>query len=316
MDEFQPNGQRPRLAWLATATMLVCLLTMAWSAGCAFASSGEITLAETDPSWTTVDVAGSVTWTGCTEAAHCDWFAVVKDQATPEECSGNIAPIENESVETVWTSAPQTSNGSVTFNTGRVPSLLDASGQRACLFVFFSHRPSIECGPYMGCPPNEFLASELMGSKVFSVEAPQSERPPGGTESGNAPSGITPPSRAAVLATLTEQLRPGGKGAARSRLLRAGSYTMSFEMPEAGTLVVEWYRETPAAKHLSAKPALLARGTTSFATATRSPLRVSLTREGRALLRRDGELKLTAVGSFDPVDGAALTAERDFTLRR
>ena len=76
---------------------------------------------------------------------------------------------------------------------------------------------------------------------------------------------------------------------------------MSFDAPEAGSLIVQWY-EVPSgaklARKTKAKPVLVASGKLVFSAARTKKLTVSLTAAGKKLLKQSKKLKLEAVATF------------------
>lgn len=100
-------------------------------------------------------------------------------------------------------------------------------------------------------------------------------------------------------------------------ILSAGGFADPFTAPGPGAVVIQWFYLPPGA-HLSRarKPLLVAQGSKVFAAAGRARIRLALTAAGRKLLRQAKKIHLTSRGIFTPRGGAAIKAQRTFTLRR
>lgn len=124
----------------------------------------------------------------------------------------------------------------------------------------------------------------------------------------------TLPSASQIIQALLASLLPSGKEARVAALRKHGSYKLSFLAPSAGTLSIAWY-EVPKGAHLSrAKPILLAVGTATITKAGKLTIIVKLNPKGRALLKHEGKVKVTAKGTFTPAGGQAVSATKAFTL--
>lgn len=145
---------------------------------------------------------------------------------------------------------------------------------------------------------------------------------PGHGGGSNPPPGNTAPTHvgsAEIKTLLARQLVPSGRAASISRLLKSGSLSMSFKLPEAGTLVVGWYLVPAGAKLASkttAKPILVAAGQVKFAAAGTLVVRLRLTAQGRKLLGHAKKIRLTAKGAFTAKGEAAASTTKSFTLKR
>lgn len=122
-----------------------------------------------------------------------------------------------------------------------------------------------------------------------------------------------------IRSLLAHQLAPSGKAASIASLLRHDGLSMSFRLPQSGTLVVRWYLASPAGKRGAKskhKPTLVATGRASL-TATKSvKLRIALTAGGRRLLAHARKIRLRAEGAFAAKGAATIGVSREFTLKR
>ena len=112
------------------------------------------------------------------------------------------------------------------------------------------------------------------------------------------------PNTAQIRTSLAKQLPR--TSVAIHTLLASGSYKYSFRALGSGRLTITWsYRHTT-----------VARGATSFTKAGVRPIQLTLTRQGRALLRDRTHLKLTARGSFAIKGSPTITASGTIALKR
>jgi hypothetical protein len=125
------------------------------------------------------------------------------------------------------------------------------------------------------------------------------------------------PAAAHIRADLLEQLVPRGPGAAIGALLRAGSYSFSFDPPVNGSVSIVWFQagggQRTAGVPLSA---VIARGTADFFSDRTGRMTIRLTSAGRRVLGAAAAVRLTARGTFTPILYAAVSATRGFTLHR
>jgi hypothetical protein len=154
--------------------------------------------------------------------------------------------------------------------------------------------------------------------------------PTGGEHQGESGGGgSTPPgsccgapahgSPVAIKLLLDRQLVPSGRTASISQLLKHGGLHMSFKLPEAGTLVVQWYfvpRGAKLARKTQEKPVLVAAGRATFKTGGTLSVAIKLTAQGRKLLRHASRLDLEARGTFAPKGAASVSASKKFALKR
>lgn len=150
---------------------------------------------------------------------------------------------------------------------------------------------------------------------------------PGGNSGGGG--GNTPPpsccgspaheSPAKIKSLLARQLLPSGKASSISALLRHGGVKMSFTLPRAGALVVQWYFLPRGAKlsgKRKAKPVLVAAGRATLTAGKSARLQIKLSARGKQLLGHARRILLDAKGTFAAKGGAAVSAARAFTLKR
>lgn len=102
-------------------------------------------------------------------------------------------------------------------------------------------------------------------------------------------------------------------------LLRRGGFTTSFDAPESGNAVIDWYLvprgATVAATSAAAKPILVASGSRAFATWGAAPITVRLTGFGNRLLKHRKTIPLTAKSTFTPTGMAPITITSAFVLK-
>jgi hypothetical protein len=132
--------------------------------------------------------------------------------------------------------------------------------------------------------------------------------------------GLAPPLSVAQLkAMLSRQLVPAGTGARIGALLKSGGYTFSFNAPEAGSLVIQWY-EVPKgaklAKKVKAKAILIASGKLAFLGAGTGKVTIRLTSQGKRLLKHAKRIRLEAKGAFVPSNAAAVRDTTEFLVRQ
>ena len=121
------------------------------------------------------------------------------------------------------------------------------------------------------------------------------------------------PSAAQIRERVAGQLMPTGAGARIGAVLAHGGNTFSFTPPLGGTLIVSWYT-SPRGNDV--KPKLLARGHADFLDTHPGRIKIVLTPNGRNTLANATSSKVTARARFTPIERAAVTASRTFTLTR
>jgi Trypsin len=124
-------------------------------------------------------------------------------------------------------------------------------------------------------------------------------------------------SPARIAALLRKALLPTGTSAKIARLARAGGYTLTFAAPEAGTVIVKWYRSGASTAMVSggaAKRSLVATGRRTFSRAGAGRVVVKLTPAGRRWLRGKRRAALVADGSFTTPGAAPVSVSRGFVL--
>lgn len=150
-------------------------------------------------------------------------------------------------------------------------------------------------------------------------EPPHEVSPPttggGGTDNGKITDGgfstVSTISSARLKALLASQLTPSGKVATIGSLLKHGGLSLSFTAPEAGRLVVQWYQVPSGAKlakTTKAKLVLIASGKLTFSAAGTGRVKLTLTAQGKKLLKHVKRVRLEAKGTFVPVGGVGVSA--------
>jgi hypothetical protein len=146
------------------------------------------------------------------------------------------------------------------------------------------------------------------------------------SSSSVGPVSTAAPAPGKVKAALTAALRAPSRGATRTSLLKHGGYAVSFTAPSAGRLLIAWYFLPPGARlplvgHRAssknkAKPLLVASVSMTYRQARKAQARITLTGEGRQLLRHATHLKLVAASSFTPTGGLTTTIQTTINVRR
>ncbi len=184
------------------AVGFVLALTAVPVAG-AFASSGEITRAEANASWTLGSIEGSATWNGCPvewgewepfppyelqmRREHCrlQAFVTVGPGSEPSDCSAESRkwPHSDEQVTLVWSSEETLGSGSGTFDESEVP-LSGATEQLVCLSLLETYWEQPECPPEQICPQYILVVQNysVLASASMSAPPPPPPSPPANTE--------------------------------------------------------------------------------------------------------------------------------------
>ena len=128
-----------------------------------------------------------------------------------------------------------------------------------------------------------------------------------------------PPGPGAQGVLSWSELKPAGKRAKISALLKAHGFNDKFTAPGAGTVVLRWYYLPPGTK-LGGKrkhaPVLVAAGKLTFHAAGPGTVHLGLTSAGSRLLRGKTRVRLTATGLFTPVKGLAQSTAVAFQISR
>ena len=185
-------------------------------------------------------------------------------------------------------------SGSVTL-TATHPTLGQATGQ-------LTVQPVPEATP----------SARIPGTLVPRAITPVSASPP--PPPGSPPSPPAHPANGAstkqIRAALAAILRPHGPRGRIGQLLRHSGYTVRFDAPEPGRLVIAWYH-TGARRRL-----LVAHAALTLHRAGPVTVKIRLTGSGRSLLRHAQHLALTAEASFTPVAGQTVRAARPIMIAR
>jgi hypothetical protein len=151
---------------------------------------------------------------------------------------------------------------------------------------------------------------------VVQVRPPEQGTGHSGTPPGSCCRGV---SAGKLRSLLARQLVPAGRAASIASLLRHDGLSMSFKLPQSGSLVVRWYLASPAGKRGAKskhKPTLVATGRASLTAAKSIRLRIALTASGRRLLAHARKIRLRAEGAFAAKGAATISVSREFTLKR
>lgn len=171
------------------------------------------------------------------------------------------------------------------------------------------------------------LASSDLGARVrVVVSASNTAGTATVSSSSVGPVSTAGPAPGKIKAALTAALRAPSHGATVTSILKHGGYTVSFIAPSAGRLLIAWYFLPPGA-HLplvghrassknKAKPMLVASVSMTYRQARKAQARITLTGEGRQLLRHAPHVKLVAASSFTPTGGPTTTIQTTINVRR
>jgi adhesin/invasin len=124
------------------------------------------------------------------------------------------------------------------------------------------------------------------------------------------------PTTGQVKAALVKGLAASGPGAKIPQLLKHAGYVVSFTTPSAGHLVISWYFVPKGARLAKArKPTLVATASVIFHKQGKTKVKITLTGEGRKLLKGAKHVKLTAKGSFTPAGGTTTITTQTINLK-
>lgn len=175
-------GRTPRISLVATLTLAITLI----AAPSAVGSSGEISRAVANSTWTKGSVAGSVDWTGCEHSVplpskppvkpgpgdleepwqeelapppYCGWipFATVGPGSDPAQCNTTDRRWPDglgEGVTLAWVGLERRDVGTTEFDVSAIP-LDGGSEQLVCLSVIEIAPEGVACAQVVGvyCPP-------------------------------------------------------------------------------------------------------------------------------------------------------------------
>jgi hypothetical protein len=102
-----------------------------------------------------------------------------------------------------------------------------------------------------------------------------------------------------------------------SSLLKTGSHMLTFTAPSAGKLTLDWYytpKTTSGHSTTKTKAVLVAELTAIAKGPGTEMVKLKLAPAGKALLKRDDHLKITAKATFTPVGGAPISRTRTAAL--
>ena len=156
---------------------------------------------------------------------------------------------------------------------------------------------------------------------VGSAPGPPGTPPPSSAPavSGTSPPGVASVSKASVRAALAAILRPRGRQGRIPQLLRDRGYTVRFNVPSPGRLVINWYylpQGEHHAKRRKPRQILVATTTDRLRKAGVVPVKIRLTPRGRSLLAHAQHQRLTVQASFTPAGQPTVRASRVISLSR
>jgi hypothetical protein len=308
----------------------VCVASMFFVvAASAFASSGEITSAAANSTWTNGSITGSVTWTGCAEPAHCKWLPLVKDISTLESCPSSVEEDLQEAsyIKTIWNGGGQTANGTVAINRPSAYILSGVYGQRACLVVIYStwhtnpvceaQRKVLEEFLHETPPPcavEEFSVAQKLAQRNFVVEtasAPPKEEPKqeAKQETPPTPSSTTTPTAPSitVFSSSAGVKLPSGTGTMTAGCSAASSETCTFTLTLVATV--------NGAHASSAKHVTVGTVTGTVPGGRSGKLTVKLNSRGRNYLKHN-TLHLEAKGTVTNTAGLVTKLTRRLTVKK
>jgi hypothetical protein len=184
------------------SAIVIAALLMVVGPATATASSGQISQATANESWTQGSFAFSATWTDC-GSGPCNWLPVATVQpALPEYgCQGDEALDSDPNTKLVWSGGQRTSNDTASASLNNVPILSGVHGQRVCLSVIETRQirdpVCVAQAPVFGDDPNtcpfvDRIFNHVLASRLLEVSQPadgSTTPPPTGSTGGST----TPP---------------------------------------------------------------------------------------------------------------------------
>jgi beta-galactosidase len=176
--------------------------------------------------------------------------------------------------------------------------------------------------PTLGQATGSLTVTPASEPNFDTAPPPPASPPPPTTNPGpSPPKPTTPrgPSRAKVKSALAGVLSPRGAQARIPKLLHHSGYTITFDAPSTGKLVIDWYDvSTPARHSKKHKPrkVLVASASESIKKAGKTRVRIKLNARGRSLLRHAKRRRLTVEARFTPMGESTTTASKVITLKR
>jgi hypothetical protein len=282
-----------RLAGLGVGLTLAFLLL----SGSASASSGQITRANANLNWTLGSFAMSLSWTEC-GASDCYWRPVATVQPTLPSyaCTGDEALDSDPNTELVWNGGAETTNTTASFDESDVDILQGVQGQRLCLSVITGAR-SQQCIQMMiekGEDPNLCPLIDRTTHRVF----------------------------ASTFLTVDPSLplqKPGAGGKSGLKLgkvkldKQAGTATLAVTVPGPGALSVGGKGVVKKRSEVAREAHRLARKVSKAGT---YKLKVKAKGAKKRKLLKTGKVKVKAVVTFKPTDGAAIHDSERIRLKK
>jgi hypothetical protein len=158
----------------ALAAAVAALAASALLAQAAAASSGSITRAYANATWTRGSLAGSVAWTDC-GGGFCSWIPIATVQPSLPEygCQGDEALDSDPNTQVVWNGGGRNANGAVSFDLVDAPILNGVHGQRLCLSAVQTTQirdPICAAqAPILGMDPNSCPLVNVIAGRVLAT---------------------------------------------------------------------------------------------------------------------------------------------------
>jgi hypothetical protein len=164
----------------ALAAGVAALAASALLAQVAAASSGSITRAFSNSTWTRGSIAGSIDWTDC-GGGFCSWLPIATVQPSLPEyrCLGDEALDSDPNTQVVWSGGARNFNGTASFDLVDAPILNGVHGQRLCLSAIQTTQirdpVCVAQAPILGLDPNACplvnrIAGRVLATTLLTVE--------------------------------------------------------------------------------------------------------------------------------------------------
>ncbi len=193
------------------------------------------------------------------------------------------------------------------------------SGTAPISYAYQWERCSASCSDIGGATGSSYTLTSADQSAIVEVivTAHNTAGTVAATSLPIGPVTVPGPTASQIRAALLAILGAHGKNASIRSLLKHGGYTVSFNAPGAGQLVISWYATPRAATSAKAKkPVLIASARASFQNAGPANVKIKLTRKGRSLLKHSKRLKLNDKASFTPTGQPSTNASKGFSIKR
>jgi hypothetical protein len=193
------------------------------------------------------------------------------------------------------------------------------SGTRPISYAYQWQRCTTSCSNIGGATGSSYTLTSADQNALVQVMV-TARNVAGSLEATSLPVGpvtVSGPTITQIEAALQAILGAHGKNARIKSLLKHGGYSVSFDAPSAGELVISWHATPSGARSAkSRKPVLIASGRASFANAGTATVKIKLMGKGRSVLKHSKRLKLTEKSSFTPTGQPSTSASKSFSIRR